>query len=76
MQNEKFNNYDVFHSFLVENADYEGYFEYACFSAKKYIFSLFDFINRIICEQPRYPEKTQRLKPQPDKEVLVLKAVL
>ena len=27
MTNEKFNNYDVFRSFLVENADYEGYFE-------------------------------------------------
>ena len=27
MKKEKFNNYDVFHSFLVENADYEGYFE-------------------------------------------------
>ena len=27
MTNEKLNNYDVFHSFLVENADYEGYIE-------------------------------------------------
>ena len=27
MKNKKFNSYDVFHSFLVENADYEGYFE-------------------------------------------------
>ena len=28
MTNQKFNNnYDVFHSFLVENADYDGYFE-------------------------------------------------
>ncbi len=28
MTTEKFNNnYDVFHSFLVENADYDGYFE-------------------------------------------------
>lgn len=27
MTNEKLNNYDVFHSFLVKNADYEGYIE-------------------------------------------------
>ena len=27
MNNEKFNNYDVFHAFLVENADYDGYIE-------------------------------------------------
>lgn len=27
MTDEKFNNYDVFRSYLVENADYEGYFE-------------------------------------------------
>ena len=28
MTNEKFNNnYDVFHAFLVENADYDGYYE-------------------------------------------------
>ena len=27
MNNEKFNNYDVFRAFLVENADYEGYIE-------------------------------------------------
>ena len=28
MTNEKFNNdYDVFHSYLVEDADYEGYIE-------------------------------------------------
>lgn len=30
MDNEKFNNYDVFHSFLVKNADYEGIFEMPC----------------------------------------------
>ena len=27
MNNEKFNNYDVFHAFLVENADFDGYIE-------------------------------------------------
>ena len=27
MNNEKFNNYDVFHSFLVENAEFDGYIE-------------------------------------------------
>lgn len=27
MTDKKFNNYDVFRSYLVENADYEGYFE-------------------------------------------------
>ena len=27
MTKEKFNNYDIFHSFLVKNADYEGYIE-------------------------------------------------
>lgn len=27
MTKEKFNNYDVFRSFLVANADYDGYFE-------------------------------------------------
>ncbi len=27
MTKEQFNNYDVFHSFLVANADYDGYFE-------------------------------------------------
>ncbi|MCD7855642.1 MAG: DUF4417 domain-containing protein [Clostridiales bacterium] len=30
MDIEKFNNYDVFHSFLVKNADYEGVFEMPC----------------------------------------------
>ena len=37
MQNEKFNNYDVFHSFLVENADYEGYFELPVIKTSKLI---------------------------------------
>ena len=27
MNNEKFNNYDVFHAFLVENAEFDGYIE-------------------------------------------------
>ena len=27
MNNKKFNNYDVFHAFLVENADFDGYIE-------------------------------------------------
>ena len=27
MNNEKFNNYDVFHAFLVEDADFDGYIE-------------------------------------------------
>ena len=27
MNNEKFNNYDVFHAFLVENADFDGQIE-------------------------------------------------
>lgn len=27
MNNEKINNYDVFHAFLVENADFDGYIE-------------------------------------------------
>ena len=27
MNDEKFNNYDVFHAFLVEDADYDGHFE-------------------------------------------------
>ncbi len=27
MNNEKFNNYDVFHAFLIENAEFDGYIE-------------------------------------------------
>ncbi len=37
MNEKKFNNYDVFHSFLVENADYEGAIELPKISTSNYL---------------------------------------
>ena len=37
MNEKKFNNYDVFHSFLVENADYEGTIELPKISTSNYL---------------------------------------
>ena len=37
MNEKKFNNYDVFHSFLVENADYEGKIELPKISTSNYL---------------------------------------
>lgn len=37
MNEKKFNNYDVFHSFLVENADYEGVIELPKISTSNYL---------------------------------------